>query len=104
MSVYNKPDIKPRLGNNTPSYIHRKMNSVNFGTNSYKSKEKEDKKEILKSEEKEDKKEIKNIKDIKDEKEEKIIGKKRLRKKEEKEEKNEEINNEEKKEEKKEEK
>ena len=25
MSVYNKPDIKPRLGNNTPSYIHRKM-------------------------------------------------------------------------------
>ena len=51
MSVYNKPDIKPRLGNNTPSYIHRKINSVNFGTNSYKSKENDNKYNNINTEE-----------------------------------------------------
>jgi len=36
MSIYNKPDINPKLGNATPtpSYIHKKTNSVNFSPNS----------------------------------------------------------------------
>ena len=33
MSVYNKPDFKANYGTNTPSYTHKKNNSLNFTTN-----------------------------------------------------------------------
>ena len=33
MSVYNKPDFKSKIGSNTPSFVHKKNNSLNFSTN-----------------------------------------------------------------------
>jgi hypothetical protein len=30
MSVYNKPELKYKAGSNTPSYSHKKSNSLNF--------------------------------------------------------------------------
>ena len=33
MSIYNKPDLNSKLGSVTPSYIHKKTNSLNFGSN-----------------------------------------------------------------------
>ena len=33
MSLYNKPDFKVNYGTNTPSYTHKKNNSLNFTTN-----------------------------------------------------------------------
>ena len=34
MSIYNKPELKPKMSNNIPSYIHKKTNSLNFTSNS----------------------------------------------------------------------
>ena len=33
MSIYSKPDLKINLGYNTPSYSHKKVNSLNFSCN-----------------------------------------------------------------------
>ena len=30
MSIYNKPELKINIGCNTPSFCHKKINSVNF--------------------------------------------------------------------------
>ena len=34
MSIYNKPEMKIKMGNNTPSHIHKKNNSLNFSSTS----------------------------------------------------------------------
>ena len=33
MSIYNKPDVKSKIGENSPSFIHKKNNSLNFSEN-----------------------------------------------------------------------
>ena len=33
MSIYNKPDVKSKIGENSPSFIHKKNNSLNFSAN-----------------------------------------------------------------------
>ena len=36
MSVYNKPDVKSKIVANTPSFVHKKNNSLNFSANTGK--------------------------------------------------------------------